>query len=461
MTDMKTIIQKNRKLFIYALILCIAVFLPYIICNHGIILMRGDPFEVNFKLWQGGWQAVHDGTLGAFEWSSGLGSNTFSYVFYFLTSPFFWISCLFLKSWLPYSFLIFQIIEMWLAFVITFCWLKKIVKSDLGTMIGAFIVAFCAYNFFFIQAEQLLKLFFLYPLVLYFTECWMQKGCWKGLVFSLALTGISNYYLLYQFAPFLIIYVILRWSWLRNEHQTHEQKLWIAALKYLGYVILGIGLCAVILVPCAVLISSMPRFSSSSVSWSDHLNRWQIYRIFTSLLVPAFEKLDANAYIAASSVKSYGWSGGTPLYSLILTPILVPLVIRVKNQWAKIFSIVFSVLLMIFMFFPMFSFLFQFSIDTRWYYMVPFLSAAITALVLDDMETNSWNPRHTAITGIAVLAVMWGCYAFSVIKQLNTSSKLKLLFLVLLVLSVLVLAYLYLFNKHASRKAWIIVLSLE
>ena len=458
---MKTLLKKNRKLFIYALLLCIAVFLPYIILNHGIILMRGDPFELNFKLWQGGWQAVHDGTLGQFEWSLGLGANTFSYVFYFLTNPFFWISCLFPKSFLPYSFLIFLIIEMWLGFVFAFCWLKKVVKSDLGATVGAFVIAFCAYNFFYTQAEQILKLVFLYPLVLYFTECWIQEGKWKGLLFSVALTGISNYYVLYQFAPFLIIYVILRWVWLHKEDKAKEHKIYIAALKYLGVIVLAIGLCAVVLIPCALLILNMPRFSTSTVSWSDHLDRWQIYRIFTSLFVPTFEKLDANAYISADSVSSYGWSGGAPLYSLILTPILAPLVFKLKDKHAKRFSIIFLLCLFVFMFFPMFSYLFQFSVDTRWYYMVPFFSAVVVALVLDGMEQQKLDHKKVTVSGIATIAIMWGCYAFSCIKELNDASKLKHLAVVLICLTILAILYILLFRTKAARKKWIIVCSLE
>ncbi|MCH4208036.1 MAG: YfhO family protein [Solobacterium sp.] len=458
---MKTIFRKNRKLFIYALFLCIAVFLPYIIFNHGIIIIRGDPYELNLKLWQGGWQAVHDGTLGQFEWSLGLGANTFSYVFYFLTSPFFWISCLFPKSFLPYSVLVFQIIEMWLGFMFAFCWLKKIVKSDLGATVGAFIIAFCAYNFFYTQVEQILKLIFLYPLILYFTECWMQEGKWKGLLFSVALTGISNYYVLYQFVPFLIVYVILRWILLHKINQTKETRIWVAALKYFGIMVLALGLCAVILIPCAELVLGMPRFSSSSVSWGDHLDRWQIFRIFTSLFIPTFQKLDANAYISAGSVSTYGWSGGAPLYSLILTPIIAPLVLKLKDKHAKRFSIIFTLILLVFMFFLMFSYLFQFSVDTRWYYMVPFFSAVVVALVLDAMEQKQLDHKKATVTGVVTVALMWGCYAFSCIKQLNDESKLKQLAIVLICLSILAVFYIFLCRSRATRKKWIIVCSLE
>lgn len=457
---MAYLIRKNKKLFLYILVLCIAVFLPYILLNHGIILMRGDPYELNFKLWQGGWEAVHAGTLKQYCWSLGLGSNTFSYVFYFLTNPFFWISCLFPKSFLPYSFLVFLILEMWLGFVAAYVWLYKITRRESGALIGAFIVAFCSYNFFYSQAEQLLKLIFLYPLALYFLECWLQDAHWKGFVLTIGALGITNYYVLYQFIPFLCVYVILRWMLLKHQDRNHD-KFWPAALKFAGMMILGIGISAIILIPCGELILSMPRFTNGAVAPGTHLDRWQIYRIFTSLLVPAFAKLDANPFISTTLVASYGWSGGASLYSLILTPVLLPLLGRLKDKHERRIYAVFLLILLIFMAFPYFYYLFQMSVDTRWFYMFPLYNAMLAAVIHGEVEDGAIARKYVYRSGIALLIVLAGCLAFSWIKELNTAEKLIYLSWTAAGMAVLILIYLHLYRKQAGRKAWILALSAE
>ena len=123
-------LKSNYKLYIFITIIAILMFLPFIIFNNGIIITHGDSYELTYKLWLGGWTQFHNGNLSQFNWSLGLGANNFSYVFYFLSNPLFWISLLLPRDSIKYLFLIFTIFQYSLAFIFTHIWLSKLTNNS-------------------------------------------------------------------------------------------------------------------------------------------------------------------------------------------------------------------------------------------------------------------------------------------------------------------------------------------
>ncbi|MEA4875899.1 YfhO family protein [Anaerorhabdus sp.] len=453
-------IKQNYKLYLFVLILLILFFLPYIILNNGIILQPGDPFELNYKLWLGGYNQVHLGEIGQFNWSLGFGANTLSYVFYFLTNPFFFLSLLFPRDFIPYSFLVFGILQLWLGFIFTHVWLKKITTHNLGAIIGAFIICFSAYGIFYFQAEQFLKCLFLYPLALYFTECFLANKKHNGLVITIAVMGITQFYLLYQFIPFICLYALLRYL-IIYQNKTKAKEIILTALKFVGWLVLGIGISAIILVPCAYLILSIPRFTTSSIGLFDHLDRFQLYEVISSMFTPIFQKLDANAFIAANQHEFFGWSGSTPLYSLIITPCLLPLIFFIKNKFQRNCYLAFYSLLGFFLFFQIFSYIFQASIDTRWYYMFLFFNAYLAAIDIDKYEDQEYSKKQILISFSIPIILIIAFTFISSIGQLNTVRMLMKLGLSSLVMIVLILAYGFIFYKKLNKKFLFILISLE
>ncbi len=456
---MKQHLKQNRKLYLWIFLLSLLCFARYLFLNKGLMVFYGDPFEIYYKLWQGGWQSVHNGTFGEFCWSLGLGASTFSYVFYFITSPYFWISCLLPESFIPYSFLFWQVVNMTIGFILTDLWLYKAYSNRTAAIVGSFAITFCAYAFFYTQAPQLEYLFVCYPLILYFTECFIQDKKWKGLVLSIGVTGIWNYYVLYMFAAFLILYTVLRYVYVHQGESISE--ILKAALRYAGYAILGIGLSAVILLPCGYLVLSMPRFSSNSTDISLLLNIKQIYRILSSLFLPAFEKLDANPLINIDNVESYGWSGGCSLYSLVITPLLFPYLLKLKDKKEKTMFLVFFAFLLIFLLFPIFSYIFQMTIDTRFYYMYVFFNGMLITRVVKGLATGELEASSLKKYYIVLVIVYVILIGISVLFRLNTT-KLTVL-AVLTCIAMLVFAYLYLrvFTSGFSSKKLVILLSVE
>lgn len=453
-------IKQNYKLYLFALILFILMFLPYILFNKGIILQPGDPFELNYKLWLGGMNQIKLGEIGQFNWSLGFGANTLSYVFYFLTSPFFILSLIFPTNWLPTLFLVFSILQLWLGFIFTHCWLTKVTKNNFAAIIGAMIIGFGGYGVFYLQCEQFLKCLFLYPLALYFTECFLSNKKYNGLVITIAVMGITQFYLLYQFIPFICLYALLRYLIL-NQTTLKIKEICLTALKFIGWLFLGIGLSAIILVPCAYLILSMPRFTTNTIGLFDHLDRFQLYEVITSMFTPIFQKLDANTFIAASNHKFFGWAGITTLYCLIITPCLLPLVVFIKNKFQRNLYIGFYALLGIFVFFQIFSYIFQASIDTRWYYMFHFFNAYLIAILIEKVFDNEFTKKQL-IVSFAIPIILIPCFLIiTYFMQLNSMNMILKLALSSIVMMIFILGYAFILIKKSNKKFLLGLLCVE
>lgn len=452
-------LKTNYKLYLCILGIIILMFLPYFLFNDGIMISPGDPFELNYKLWLGGWTQIHNGDLGQFNWSLGLGANTFSYVFYFLTNPLFWISLLLPRDFIPNIFLLNLIVQLWLGFVMSHLWLSKLTDNKLGRIVGAFSFSLGAYGIFFIQSEQFLKALFFYALILYCVENYLQEDKRLGLCLAIGILGITQYFLLYQFIPFLLLYTLFRFIII------HQKELKISlviaeGLKFLAYLFLGIGISAVVLLPCGYLVLSMPRFSGLEISIFDHLNLKQIYELFTGIFTPVGSKLDANAFIASYNHDFIGWSGGTILYSLIITPLLLIGLVKLQDKFKRNLYIAFLAVLIIFAFFDIFSYLFQATIDTRWYYMFFLLFAMINAEVITDIQ-NKENNKWLIWSAIAIAITIIACLGISAYKQLNDFNSLYKLGLCELVVIIIMFSYVFLLLKKKSLKVMVIMLAFE
>lgn len=452
-------IKSNYKLYIFALIISILMFLPCIIDNHGILITYGDPFEISYKLWLGGWTQFHDGNFSQFNWSLGLGANTFSYIFYFLGNPFFWISLILPREFIKYSFLVFAIIQFTLGFIFTHIWLSKITKNPKARLIGAFIMAFGGYGIFYLQVEQFIKVIFFYPLILYFTETFIQEKKFIGLCLSIGLLGISQYFLLYQFIPFLFLYTLFRYL-IFNKNNLTLKKTLIKAGIFLLIILLGIGISSIVLLPCAHLILSMPRFSNTIVDLSKTLNLKQLYEIFTSFFTPVMQKLDANAFIATDRFDFMGWCGVTSLYCLIITPILSPLLMVVKDKFVRNIYIIFAMILFVFIFFQFFSYLFQATIDTRWYYMFYLLAIMINTKIIEELDNNVINNKILYITTIFTILIILSALYISYRLYLNNTIILQKLTYSSIIIIILAIIYCISLTK-SLHKLLIIALSCE
>lgn len=457
---MKELIRKNYKLYIFFLIPSIFIFLTVFIKNNGVFLFSGDTYEQTLKFYMGGWEKIHSGNLGFWDWSLGFGGNIFSYVLYFISSPVFWFTTLFEKTFLPYALLIANILQFWIGCIFMHMWLSKINTSSLAPIIGSFMFVFSGWSLGYMRYEWTLLAIVFYPLILYFTEIYLEKNKFILLCISIGLLGISNFLLLYQFIPFLYLYTFFRYL-IIHKSNLKLVVVFKELLKFLCLTLLGIGISAVILLPTAYIIFSMPRFSGNSTSNIYSITRLPaLFKIFSSLFTPVFERQNVNFFINSNLHQFIGWGGGGSLYSLIITPVLLPLIILSKDKFKRNLYLTLLIIMIIFTISPLFSYLFNRSIDVRWIYMIVFTNILICTEVVDQIELKTIENKYLKYSYVLLIILFIIIFSFSFFHQYNDLKSLISLFKSTLVLLIFAFIYIILF-KYNLNKALIILLSLE
>lgn len=451
---MIALIKKNYKLYLFILLVTIGVFSYVIFFNKGIFIFDGDTYEQTFKFYLGGWEKVRNGSLGGWDWSLGFGGNILSYSLYFISSPVFWFSTLFDKSFMPYILTFSNIIQLWLGFIFTHFWLSKLTDSKYATLIGSFVFTFCGWTLGYMRFEFFLLATMFYPLILYLTEIYFEKKRFLWLCISIGLLGISNYLLLYQFIPFLLIYALIRYI-LINRDFLNFKSITFQAIKFFSLVILGVFISSIVLLPNAYLILNSPRFSNeTSFNLLSHYDIKQLYKVITSLFTPVFERQNVNYFISTSQHGNIGWGGGASLYGLIITPILLPLLLKIKDKFKRnTYLITFSIL-SFFLFFKIFSVLFNFSLDTRWFYMFVLMNTLIVVEVVTNIENGFIKKKYIYLAYSCMVFLITSFLVVSFTFKLSTIDNLRYL----IKSSVLLLIFGFVYIITLSKKWYIILL---
>lgn len=455
--NMINMVKKNYKLYLLFAMIVIIAFLPFIILNKGVMIFPGDSYEQVFKTWQGGHELFRNNQLSQFSWSHGFGANIFSYSFGFLFDPFFYISLIFSKEFIPIFILISVIIQLILGLIITYAWLMKVNMDSKSSIIGACIIVFSGFMFFFLHYYQYTRFVIYYPLILYFSEVFLRNKKFKGLAISIGILGITNYYLLYQFVPFLFIYVLFRYLCI-NRKVIKIKQLFKDGLLFLWAFAIGVGLSCIVLLPTLYVILSMPRFSTTDIALFDHLSFTQLFKVFTSLFTPVYSRLDANLFVNSSYHASLGWGGGVGIYSLAISTLALPMIFFMKDKFEKGLILGFYTLLIIFLFFVKFSYLFQLTMDTRWLYMFLFLNTFIVSRVLSKREFTNKSLLFSLIFNGFIIIL---CYLVSCRFQLNTIDNLAILLKILIMNYFIMVIFYLVITKAYNTKTILLVLLLN
>ncbi|MEG0660357.1 MAG: YfhO family protein [Anaerorhabdus sp.] len=448
---MTKFIRNNIKLYMIVLAITIVVFLPFIILNKGVMIFPGDSYEQVFKMWLGGYNLIHGSGLSQFNWSLGFGGSLFSFAFYFLFDPFFYLCLAFSVELIPYFMLISTILQILIGFIISHLWLSSISKNKSSSIVGSFIIVFSGAVFFLLHYNQYMKIIVFYPLILYFTERYLCEKRSFALGLSIGLLGISNFYLLYQFIPFLFLYTLFRYLVINKG----LKSIVIEGMKFIFITILGIGISAVVLLPCLSLVLQMPRFSNSNFNIFSIMTPTQLFDLFGSLFTPTISRLDASYFVNSSYVGALGWGGGMSMYSLAFTPFVLLGIFKLKDKWSRNLILIFYFILISFLCFRGFSYLFQMSMETRWLYMFVFLNAYSVTTVLE----SEIDKKYLIISCIITLLVQFLMLGMSLKFQLNNIYEIKVLCVVLLINSVISISFLLYLTKYKIDKVLLVILA--
>lgn len=427
--NMINMVKKNYKLYLLFAMIVVIAFLPFIILNKGVMIFPGDSYEQVFKMWQGGHELFKSSQVSQFNWSLGFGGNLFSFSFYFLFDPFFYLSLLFPKEFIAHFILISSMIQMILGLIFAHMWLCEITENSKASAVGAFIIIFSGFTFFLLHYYHYTRFLLFYPLALYFVERFIKNRKTFGISLTLGILGITNYYLLYQFIPFLLLYTLFRYICVKYSIIRFKKIVYDAILFILS-IILGVGLSSIVLIPTLYLVTMMPRFSNLDVGLFNHLSFSQLFKLLSSLFIPMSSRLDSNLFINSNYHASLGWGGGVSIYSLAITPLILPLVFKIKDKIEKYSILVFYLLLFIFLFFTKFTYLFQMAMETRWLYMFVLLNAYTVTKIISKQDYTFKNLCVSSILStILSIFFIFITYKF----QLNDVDNLNYLLLIVVI----------------------------
>lgn len=389
------------QLFLFALILATALFLPFIVWEKGYYFFTGDFNVQQVPFYQLAHAAVRSGDW-FWNWNTDLGANFIgSYSFYLITSPFFWLTLPFPNSFVPRLMGPLLILKLACAALTSFTYLKRFTKDTRYAMLGSLLYAFSGYSIYNTFFNHFLEVVVFFPLMLVGMEELIQKNR-KGLfAVTVAINAFVNYWFFIGEVVFVVIYYAVRCTDPKS-FPNGLRKFWLVALES----IIGVMLAACILLPSVLALIGNPRTGLSDLQqgWNFWVY-WQERRPMEILYNMFFPPdLVYNSYLFGDQAAKWSsLSVWIPLFSM--SGVIAYVQSRQKDWLKKILAIS---LLMAFI--PGLNSLFvalNQSYYARWYYMPILMICLATVISLEDHEIDLIRGRRwtTVITTVFILAI--------------------------------------------------------
>ena len=148
----------------------------------------------------------------SYSFKLGLGKNFTGTYGYYLSSPFNLLFLLFDEAQIDFAVIVIVILKLCMsaAFMCLFLGLRIENKKTLWPVLLGIAYAFSLYSQAFIFQMMWLDGYMLLPLILFFTEKFIKKQKYSGLVISLLVLFISNYYIAYMAGIACFLYLCIR-----------------------------------------------------------------------------------------------------------------------------------------------------------------------------------------------------------------------------------------------------------
>lgn len=408
--------KKGRygQVFLIALVIAIAMFLPFVIYNKGYFLFAGD-FNVQqipfYKLAQ---EAVRTGNI-FWNWGTDLGANFIgTYSFYLLGSPFFWLTIPFPTEILPYLMAPLFVLKFSLSAVTAYAYIKRFVSNQDYAVIGALLYAFSGfsvYNIFFNHFNDVVVVF---PLLLIALEEYMENDRRGFFALAVALCAVVNYFFFVGQVVFLLMYFCVKTF--SNSFKVTVKKFLFLAFES----VLGVGIAMFLLLPSVLAITGNPRVNSQLTGYGIlfYGDIQKYAAIIHSFFFPPDLPFSLN-FFPDGAVKWTSLSGFLPLFSMC--GVIAYMTTRRRSWPTRLFWL--SALMALVPFLNSAFYLFNSSYYARWFYMPVLIICLMTALSLDRFKEVAYSK---AITVTAIIT-----FAFSLIGVLPKLENNQLVFFAL------------------------------
>ncbi|GAE03555.1 GtrA-like protein [Clostridium botulinum B str. Osaka05] len=206
------------------------------------------------------------------SWSYGLGGDIFGqFIYYYTTSPFFYLMLLLRKlqlgSWTLGNTLhwklLFSILKQFLSMCFLYSLLKYEKKKTYTSLIGAMIYGGCInYIWFSLSFDFMADAYVWLPITILGFRIYNKTGKWLLFVISASLTVANSFYFGFISYIFYIIFII---TFIKLEGTTLKNKLYsffCSIFKYAVFAIMALGLASISFIPSVYAFFNTDRFSN-------------------------------------------------------------------------------------------------------------------------------------------------------------------------------------------------------
>ncbi len=196
--------------------------------------------ELHTKLREGG-SLFH-------SWNVGMGTNFLYLMAYYAMSPLYLLSIFVSESYLREFFFIITIVKIAFSGMFFSIYLKGVFKrNDMSIMIFGLLYAFCGYMMGYYWNIMWLDAAALFPLIMLGLNRIINGEGYLLYIFSFALAVISNFYIGYFIAEFIVLYYLLLYF---IKHDRFEwRNFFKQTVKIALYSLASLGLSALVLIP--------------------------------------------------------------------------------------------------------------------------------------------------------------------------------------------------------------------
>lgn len=421
-------INKKLKVILPMAMLCIA-FLAYVLLEReGIFLFAGDSFEQVYQFYAGGYTRFFSGELFSYDFSTCFGQNPMYHSYYFLFSPFFYLSLLFPKEYLHLSFLFTTCVKLCTLYFSMIYWLKKLSRNETFVICFSLLFTFSGWTFFYSNYIFFLDHLFMLPLILASIEDYLNKEKSWPLVVCVAYLAVANYYFAYLFLAISCFYGICRAVCLKKS-------LLKKGFGFLIRIVLGLGIAAVVFLPNVMIVLNSPRLGAE-IDFSM-MNKYEIFKFISGFFIPTTYRFDSGLLVAQQWTRYLGWGNGCNAYMGVLAVYGLCLSLVSKKSKKLLIVLVFLGLGFVFYLFPVFSIMFQGTLDTRWflYFHVFF------CLLFSEVFEQDFSKKQIVISSILSIGAFASVLLISRFYGLTDSESLKQCCIIFGFYSIIILGY--------------------
>lgn len=435
----KIIKSKGFLAFVMGFLLYIAIFLPDLIINNGIIYGSGDYNIQSVTYYYHVRECILEGKDLFWDFSSGLGGQFLSLYSPNIFTPFSLIFLLVPEGAMPYAIFYVTALKTAVASLCSYLYLKRYVKNPHYAVIGALLYAFSSFNGWNL-VYNFMDFVSLFPLVLLALDELCINNRRGVFALSVLLMAYVNYMNLFAVAVFCVIYYFIRCT--DKGYGIRFRKLISVAVES----IIGCGAAMASLLPIMLTLSVNSR--AGSLIQPENMFLYDDIFDYLKIIQSAFMVPDPYAFVSLFPEKETAYPYGTIFASLAaFIPLfsasgVISYIWAKRKSWQSILVAACTVIAFV----PVLNqsfFMFNSSYYARWFYMPMLICVMISVKALE--EQISFKPGIIASVGVfAALLIcqiaiepMW-VIEFS-ISAVTTSPLQNILHFVVTALSLIML----------------------